>query len=46
MIFRQYFLAALRLYERFGFKVTETQDNTSWSLEGKTVTEIKMELTL
>ncbi len=38
--------AALRQYERFGFKVTETQDNTSWSLEGKTVTEIKMELTL
>ncbi len=37
---------ALRGYEKMGFAVTEEAVNTSWRLDGGTVTEIKMEMTL
>ena len=34
---------AVHHYERLGFAETERTENTSWSVEGKTVYEIKME---
>ena len=38
--------AAIRQYERFGFRVTETVENRSWRPDGELVLEIKMEKTL
>lgn len=38
--------AAIRQYERFGFRVTETVENRSWRPDGEPVLEIKMEKTL
>lgn len=38
--------AAIRQYERIGFRVVETAENTSWRTDGGSVMEIKMELTL
>ena len=37
---------AIRKYERLGFRIVETSENTDWSLDGDTVTEIKMEMAL
>lgn len=38
--------AAIRQYERFGFRVTETVENRTWRPDGEPVLEIKMEKTL
>lgn len=37
---------AIHLYEKYGFRKTEEQPNTSWSLDGETVMEEKYELAL
>ena len=37
---------AIKLYEKFGFRKTEEQPNTSWSLDSDTVMEEKYELNL
>lgn len=38
--------AAIRQYERFGFRVVETAENRTWRPDGEPVVEIKMEKTL
>lgn len=38
--------AAIRQYERFGFRVVETSENRTWRPDGEPVVEIKMEKTL
>lgn len=38
--------SALRQYERFGFKVVGSKENSSWRTDGGKVTEIKMALDL
>ena len=38
--------AAIRQYERFGFRITETVENRTWRPDGEPVLEIKMEKTL
>lgn len=38
--------SALRQYERFGFKVVESSENSNWRTDGGKVTEIKMALDL
>ena len=35
--------AAIRQYERFGFRVVETSENRTWRPDGEPVVEIKME---
>ena len=37
---------AIRHYEKLGFKAVESVENTTWDTDGKTVEEIKMELSL
>ena len=36
--------AAIRHYERLGFKTVETVENNSWSTDGTVVYEVKMEM--
>ncbi len=38
--------AAIRGYERAGFQVVESSENTNWCTDGSSITEIKMEMTL
>lgn len=38
--------AAIRHYERMGFKTVETVENHTWSTDGITVYEVKMEMDL
>ena len=38
--------AAIRQYERFGFRIMETVENCTWRPDGEPVLEIKMEKTL
>ena len=38
--------AAIRHYERLGFRVTEEKENDEWSLDGEPVTEVKMTMKL
>ena len=38
--------AAIRHYERLGFRTVEGVENHDWSLDGETLTEVKMELEL
>lgn len=38
--------AAIRHYERLGFRTVEEVENHDWSLDGETLTEVKMELEL
>ena len=38
--------AAIRHYERLGFRVTEEKENDEWSLDGEPVTEVKMVMKL
>lgn len=37
---------AIRQYERIGFRSVEEKENTEWSLDGKTVFEVKMEMNI
>lgn len=37
---------AIRQYEHFGFRITETVENRTWRPDGEPVLEIKMEKTL
>ena len=39
-------IAAIRHYERMGFKTVETVENHTWSTDGITVYEVKMEMDL
>ena len=38
--------AAIRHYERLGFRVTEEKENDEWSLDGEPVIEVKMTMKL
>lgn len=38
--------AAIRQYERFGFRIVETAENRTWRPDGELVLEIKMEKAL
>lgn len=38
--------AAIRHYERLGFRATEEKENDEWSLDGESVTEVKMAMKL
>lgn len=38
--------AAIRHYEKLGFKVVETSENTTWNIHGNPLDELKMELPL
>ena len=38
--------AAIRQYERLGFRITESMENNTWCTDGSTLQELKMELDL
>lgn len=38
--------SAIGHYEKFGFRPVEERENTTWSLEGEKITEIKMVMSL
>lgn len=38
--------AAIRHYEKLGFRAVETVENTTWNTDGTSVEEIKMELSI
>lgn len=38
--------AAIRHYEKLGFKVVETLESTAWDIHGNPLDKIKMELSL
>ena len=38
--------AAIRHYEKLGFKSVETVENTTWATDGSSLQEIKMELSI
>lgn len=37
---------AIRHYEKLGFSIVEERENHTWSLDGESLNEIKMELLL